>query len=108
MGPLASVSPNFDGQPSCSSLSPASSASRLGPRAASPALGDLASRLEGWDHPDDRVAPDGARLRATKYARGWRPSRGDFRSERGPARPNVEVPFASEPSALREFLWGAF
>ena len=117
---MSSASPNFndDGSPSCSSS--CSSAFRLPPSPmqrgqgrrrhhaspSAPAFGDLATRLEGWDHPDDRVAPDGARLRATKYVRGWRPSRGDFKSERGPARPNVQVPFASEPSAIREFLWG--
>lgn len=70
-------------------------------------IGDLATRLEGWQHPDDRVSADGVRLPSTKYARAsWRPRRGDFKSQRPPARPNVVVPFATEPSALREFLWG--
>ena len=117
MRPLTATAPQLDEEPSCSSSS--SSAFRLPPapmmrreqRCASlsaPALGDLASRLDGLSHPDvERIAANGVRLSPTKYARpAWMISRGDPRAERGAGRPNVEVPFASEPGALREFLWG--
>jgi hypothetical protein len=107
-----------DEQPPCStsSSSSSSSSSFTAPRSQqqrghasppAPTIGDLAGRLDGWSHPDDRMAVDGSRLAPTKYARpSWRPSNGDFRSARSPVRANVEVPFAMEPSALREFLWG--
>ena len=65
------------------------------------------TRLDGWSNPDARVDADGVRLPSTKYARRAVPRRDDARgAARAAAAANVTVPFAGEPTALREFLWG--
>ena len=77
------------------------------PSFASPALGDLATRLAGWDDPAvGAYAADGARLPSTKYARRGVVAAGGRSAARPPPRANVAVPFASDPTPLREFLEG--
>ena len=63
------------------------------------------TRLAGRANPDARVDADGVRLPSTKYARRAVPRR-DGRAARARPPPNVSVPFAADPTPLREFLWG--